>query len=92
MTNILIWLVVGGIIGWVASLVMRTDAKQGLLLNIVVGVIGAVLGGWLITPLLGQQVTINEGVYSPMSIAVSLIGAIILLAIFNLLRRSGPSN
>ncbi len=53
MINLIIWLVVGGLIGWVASLVMRTDAQQGMLLNVVVGVVGAALAGWLISPMLG---------------------------------------
>ena len=81
----LIWLIVGGIVGWLASLVMRTDGQQGILLNVVVGIIGALLGGWLISPLVGVG-TINEGI-SIGSVVVSLIGAIILLAIVNLFRR-----
>lgn len=84
--NIIIWLIVGGVIGWLASLLMRTDAQQGVLLNIVVGIVGALLGGWLISPLVGLP-TINEGSLSLGSILVSLIGAVILLAIVNLLRR-----
>ena len=51
--NLIIWLVVGGIIGWLASLVMKTDAQQGMILNVVVGIVGALLGGWLLSPLLG---------------------------------------
>jgi uncharacterized membrane protein YeaQ/YmgE (transglycosylase-associated protein family) len=81
----LIWLIVGGIVGWLASLVMRTDGQQGILLNVVVGIVGALLGGWLISPLVGVG-TINDGI-SIGSIVVSLIGAIILLAIVNLFRR-----
>ena len=81
----LIWLIVGGVVGWLASLVMRTDGQQGILLNIVVGIVGAFLGGWLISPLVGVG-TINTGI-SIGSIVVSLIGAIILLAIVNLFRR-----
>ena len=84
--NLLIWIVVGGVIGWLASLVMRTDAQQGIFLNIVVGVIGALLGGWFISPLVGAG-TINQGDFSLASMGVSLIGAIILLAIVNLIRR-----
>ena len=81
----LIWLIIGGIVGWLASLVMRTDGQQGILLNVVVGIVGAFLGGWLISPLVGMG-TINEG-FSIGSLVVSLIGAVILLAIVNLFRR-----
>lgn len=84
--NILIWLVVGGIIGWLASLIMRTDAQQGILLNVVVGIVGALLGGWLISPLIGEG-TINSRDFSLAGLGVSLLGAIILLAIVNLFRR-----
>ena len=83
--GLLIWLIVGGIVGWLASLVMRTDGQQGILLNVVVGIVGAFLGGWLISPLVGVG-TINAGI-SIGSIVVSLLGAIILLAIVNLFRR-----
>ena len=83
--SIIIWLIVGGIVGWLASLVMRTDGQQGILLNVVVGIVGALLAGWLISPLVGVG-TINQGI-SIASIVVSLIGAIILLAIANLFRR-----
>jgi len=51
--NLIIWLVVGGVIGWLASLVMKTDAQQGMILNVVVGIVGALLGGWLLSPLRG---------------------------------------
>ena len=78
-------MIVGGVIGWLASIIMRTDAQQGIFLNIVVGIIGAFIGGWLVGPLLGTG-SINEG-FSVMSFVVSLIGAIILLAIVNLFRR-----
>jgi uncharacterized membrane protein YeaQ/YmgE (transglycosylase-associated protein family) len=84
--NILIWLVIGGVIGWLASLVMRTDGQQGILLNIVVGVVGALLGGWLISPLVGAS-TINQGNLSLAGLGVSFLGAVILLAIVNLFRR-----
>jgi uncharacterized membrane protein YeaQ/YmgE (transglycosylase-associated protein family) len=84
--NIIIWLVVGGLVGWVASMVMRTDARQGILLNIVVGIVGAFLGGWIISPLVGGA-TINQGDLSVVGLLVSLGGAILLLAIVNLLRR-----
>lgn len=87
--NFIIWIVVGGILGWLASLVMRTDASQGLLLNIVVGIVGALLGGWLLAPLFGTG-TINQNDFSLSSLLVSFLGAVILLAIVNLLRRGTP--
>lgn len=84
--NLIIWLVVGGLIGWVASLIMKTDAQQGLILNVVVGVVGALLGGWFLSPMLGAG-TINNNDLSVGALGVSLLGAIILLAIVNLIRR-----
>jgi uncharacterized membrane protein YeaQ/YmgE (transglycosylase-associated protein family) len=84
--NFIIWLVVGGIIGWLASMVMKTDAQQGVILNVVVGIIGAMLGGWLISPLVGVG-TINQDNFSLPAMLVSLVGAIILLGIVNLFRR-----
>ena len=84
--NFIVWLVVGGLIGWIASLVMKTDHQQGLFLNVVVGVVGAMLGGWFISPLVGVP-TINQDAFSLASMVVSLLGAIILLAIVNLVRR-----
>lgn len=84
--NFIIWIVVGGIIGWLASLVMKTDAEQGMILNIVVGIIGALLGGWLLAPLFGTG-TINQNDFSLGSLLVSFLGAIILLMIVNLVRR-----
>jgi uncharacterized membrane protein YeaQ/YmgE (transglycosylase-associated protein family) len=81
--NILIWLIMGGIIGWLASVIMRT--QEGILLNIIVGVVGALIGGWLISPLVGAA-TINQGDLSLSGLGVSLLGAIILLAIVNLFR------
>jgi len=83
--GIIIWLVVGGVVGWLASIIMRTDGQQGLLLNIVVGIVGALLAGFVVSPLLGIG-TINQGV-SVATFLVSLLGAIILLAIANLFRR-----
>ena len=84
--NFIVWLVVGGLIGWVASMVMKTDAQQGVILNVVVGIVGAFLGGWLISPLVGVP-TINQDAFSVGALAVSLVGAIILLAVVNLVRR-----
>ena len=84
--NLIIWLVVGGIVGWIASLIMKTDAQQGIILNVIVGIVGALIAGFVLTPLLGQG-TINSGDFSIMGLLMSLVGAIILLAIVNLVRR-----
>ena len=84
--NFIIWIVIGGILGWLASMVMKTDAQQGLFLNIIVGIVGALLGGWLLAPLFGTG-TINQNDFSIGSLLVSFLGAIILLAVVNLLRR-----
>jgi uncharacterized membrane protein YeaQ/YmgE (transglycosylase-associated protein family) len=84
MTNFIVWLIVGAIIGWVASSLMGT--REGLLLNIVVGIVGAFVGGLVLTPLLGIG-TINQGNFSLPGLIVSLLGAIILLAVVSLFRR-----
>ncbi|HEY5850186.1 MAG TPA: GlsB/YeaQ/YmgE family stress response membrane protein [Lysobacter sp.] len=84
--GILVWLIVGGVIGWVASLIMKTDAQQGLFLNIVVGIIGAFIGGWL-GGMFGLGGDINDGNFSMSGLLMSLVGAIVLLAIVNLFRR-----
>lgn len=85
MTLILI-LIVGGVIGWLASMVMRTDAQQGVVLNIVVGIVGALIAGFLVTPLIGGA-PITSGAFDFMSLLASFLGAVILLAIINLFRR-----
>ena len=76
--GIIIWLIVGGIVGWLAGMVMRDN--QGILLNIVVGIVGSVIGGLIFGAGINDVITINTFIYS-------LIGAIILLAIVNLIRR-----
>ncbi len=78
--GLIIWLVVGGVVGWLASLVMRTDAQQGIILNIVVGIIGAFIASLIF------GANINDGI-TVTSFLTSLVGAIILLAIVNLVRR-----
>lgn len=83
--GIIIWLAIGGVVGWLASIIMRRDGQQGILLNIIVGIVGAVLAGWLVSPLLGIG-TINQSV-NIASFLVSLLGAVILLAIVNLITR-----
>ncbi len=82
MIGIIIWLIVGGIVGWLASIIMRTDAQQGILLNIVVGIVGAFIAG-----LIFSGGSINDQPLSLTSFLVSLLGAVILLAIVNLFRR-----
>jgi uncharacterized membrane protein YeaQ/YmgE (transglycosylase-associated protein family) len=83
--GILVWLIVGGVVGWLASIIMRTDAQQGILLNVIVGIVGALLAGFIVSPLIGVG-TINQGI-SVATFLVSLLGAVILLAIVNLFRR-----
>jgi uncharacterized membrane protein YeaQ/YmgE (transglycosylase-associated protein family) len=78
----IIWIIVGGIVGWLASLIMRTDAQQGILLNIVVGIIGAVIASLIV-----GGGTINSDPLDLTNILWSLLGAVILLAIVNLIRR-----
>ena len=80
--GLIIWLIIGGVIGWIASMIMRTDGQQGILLNIVVGIIGAFIGG-----LIFSGGSINNQPLTLYSFLVSLLGAIILLAIVNLIRR-----
>ena len=84
--NIIVWLVVGGILGWLASILMKTDGQQGIILNVVVGIIGATIGGWVISPMVGVA-TINQNNFSLAGLAVSFLGAVILLAVVNLFRR-----
>ena len=84
--NFIVWIVVGGLIGWIASLLMRTDAQQGLFLNVIVGIVGALLAGWVVSPLVGVA-TITQNALSFGAMAVSLVGAVVLRAIVNLVRR-----
>ena len=84
--NFIIWLIAGAVIGWVASVLMRTNSQQGLLLDIVVGIVGAFFAGYLLSPFFGVG-TINQNNFSMPALLVSLGGAIILLAVVNLFRR-----
>lgn len=78
----IVWLIIGGVVGWLASLIMRTDAQQGIILNIVVGIVGALIAG-----LIFGGGNINNNPLDLTSILWSLLGAVILLAIVNLIRR-----
>ena len=84
--GLIIVLIVGGVLGWLASIVMRTNGQQGIILNIVVGIVGAILAGYFLTPLIGGR-SITTGAMDVKSLFVSFLGAVILLAIVNLLRR-----
>lgn len=81
--NFVFWLVMGGVIGWVASMIMGTNGRQGIVLNVVVGIIGAFLGGWFLSGLFGGS-TINQGNFSLSGLVVSLLGAVTLLALVKL--------
>ena len=84
--NILLIIIIGGVLGWLASMVMKTDGQQGIFLNIVVGLIGAVIAGLFLTPMLGGA-PITDGAFDIRSLVVSFIGALVLLAVVNLVRR-----
>jgi len=86
MVNFIVWLILGGIIGWLASMVMGTNKQQGVFLNVIVGIVGAFLGGLLISPLFGWS-TINQNNFSLAGLLVSFLGAVILLAIVNFFRK-----
>jgi len=83
--NLLVYLIVGAIVGYVASRIMHTDSQQGLLLDIVVGIVGAFLAGYFISPLLGIG-TINDAITLP-TFLVTLLGAVVLLWIVKAVRR-----
>jgi len=84
MVNFIVWIIVGGIIGWIASMLMRT--REGPLLNIIIGIVGAFIAGLVLTPLFGIT-TINQANFSLPALMVSLLGSIILLAAIGFLRR-----
>ena len=84
--NIILIIIIGGVLGWLASMVMKTDGQQGIFLNIVVGLIGAVIAGLFLTPMLGGA-PITDGAFDIRSLVVSFIGALVLLAVVNLVRR-----
>ena len=85
MINFLIWIIAGAVVGWVASLIMRTNSRQGLIADMIVGVLGAFVGGYFLSPIFNAD-TINEGDFSIPALLVSLGGAVILLAISKLFR------
>ncbi|MDI6694413.1 MAG: GlsB/YeaQ/YmgE family stress response membrane protein [Anaerolineales bacterium] len=85
--NLIIYLVAGAIVGYIASRIMRTNSQQGLILDIVVGIVGAFVAGWFLSPIFGVG-TINDAITLP-TMLVTLAGAILLLFVVNLFRRGG---
>lgn len=86
MINFIVWIIIGGLLGWIASMIMGTNAQQGKLMNVVIGIVGASVAGWVLTPLFGIA-TINQSNFSFQAMLVSLLGAVILLAVVNFFRR-----
>lgn len=84
--NVLVWLVVGGVLGWLASIVMKTDGQQGIILNVVVGIVGSMIASFIIAPMFGTG-TINTNDFSMSGLMVSFVGAVVLLGLVNLVRR-----
>jgi uncharacterized membrane protein YeaQ/YmgE (transglycosylase-associated protein family) len=84
--NFIIWLIVGGLVGWVASIIMKTNGQQGIFLNVIVGIVGAFVAGYVLTPFLGIS-TINQSNFSLPALLVSLGGAVILLFVVSLFTR-----
>lgn len=87
MINFILWLLFGALVGWLASMVMRTDAQQGALMNIVVGIVGAFLGGFVFSLLGMGGSSLNNNNFSLGGLLVAFVGAVILLAVVNLVRR-----
>lgn len=84
--NIILWIVVGALAGWIASMIMKTDAQMGAVANIVVGILGAFIGGFLVNLLFGANVDpngLNVG-----SILTAIFGAVVLLGAVKLFRRA----
>ena len=83
--NFIISLLVGGLLGWTASMLTGTDERPGIILNVIVGIVGVVLGGWLLSGLVGSS-PFDQGEFSLIGLLVSLQGAMVLLAAVQLLR------
>jgi uncharacterized membrane protein YeaQ/YmgE (transglycosylase-associated protein family) len=84
--NLLVWLAIGGLLGWFASLWLHSDPEQGVFMNVVVGIVGALAGGWLVGPLVGARAA-DAHAFSVPALLVALVGAVVLLAVVNLARR-----
>ena len=81
--GIILWIVFGALVGWIASIIMKTNAEQGALLNIIVGIVGAVIGGWVMNSF-GES---GVGGFNIYSFLVALLGACVLIAIVKFFRR-----
>ena len=86
MINFSIWIIIGGLLGWIATLMMRTNANQVVFVNVLVGIMGAFIAGMFLSPLFGVE-TINQNNFSAGAMMVSLLGSVILLAVLGLFRR-----
>lgn len=82
--GIILWIIFGAVVGWIASLIMKTDSQQGTVLNIVVGIVGAVIGGWVMTSM-GESGVSGFNLYS---FLVALVGAVLLIAVVKALHRA----
>jgi uncharacterized membrane protein YeaQ/YmgE (transglycosylase-associated protein family) len=87
MINFVLWLIFGALVGWLASIVMHRDAQQGTLTNIVVGIVGAFIGGLLFSFAGFGGTNINDSAFNLSSLVVSFIGAVVLLGIVNMMQR-----
>jgi uncharacterized membrane protein YeaQ/YmgE (transglycosylase-associated protein family) len=85
--GLILALIVGGIIGWIASIIMRTNGQQGIILNVVVGIVGSLLGSFLLGRFFGANGNIMTNTFDGGVLLAALVGAVILLAIVNLFRR-----
>jgi uncharacterized membrane protein YeaQ/YmgE (transglycosylase-associated protein family) len=84
LTNIIVWIILGAIAGWIASMIMGRNAQMGALANIVVGIVGAIIGGWIMSAFGGPGVT----GFNITSLIVAILGAVVLLFLVGLVRRS----
>ncbi len=89
MLNIAVWLAVGALIGLVAGLLMRDEDDPGVFVNVLVGIVGALVAGWFVAPRLGVRV-LDPKVFNFGALAVALIGAAALLGLMSLVRRRKP--
>lgn len=81
--GIIIWIIFGGLVGWIASIIIGTNPQQGLMLNIIVGIVGAILGGWIMS-FFGENGVTGFNLYS---FIVAILGAVILIIVVKALRR-----